>query len=246
MKTLRDSINNKLLKLEKLFGRKIEGKNRKLFITSITHSSFSGEFPDYPSNERLEFLGDSVISLAITNYLFKHYPDLPEGELSKNRAYLVSEKGLSEKAIQINLGDILLFGKGEEKNGGKFKRALIADAFESVIAAIFLAYGFKNAECFVWKIFKEDLERVKDIETTDYKTRLQEILQKIFHEVPEYKIIEEDGSPTNKRFVAEVLIKGKVLGKGEGGSKKDAEEAAAEEALSSEFIRKAKTNTEER
>ncbi len=244
MKVLPETIDNKLKKLEKLLGKKIEKKNRKVFITSITHSSFSGEFPDYPSNERLEFLGDSVISLAITNYLFKHYPDLPEGELSKNRAYLVSEKGLSEKAIQINLGDILLFGKGEEKNGGRYKRALIADAFESVIAAIFLAYGFKNAECFVWKIFKEDLEKVKDIETTDYKTRLQEILQKIFHEVPLYKIIDENGSPTNKRFVAEVLINGKILGRGEGGSKKDAEEESAKEALNGEFIREAQANTE--
>ncbi len=245
-KILKGIIEEKLSKLENLLGRKIDRRYRKLFVTSITHSSFSGEFPDYPSNERLEFLGDSVISLAITHYLFKNFPNLPEGELSKKRAYLVSEKGLSEKAVEINLGDILLFGKGEEKNGGKFKRALLADALESVVAAVFLAYGFKKAECFVWRIFKEDLERVRDIETTDFKTRLQEILQKMFHEVPEYEIISEDGSPANKRFVAQVSIKGNVLGSGEGGSKKDAEEAAAKEALKSEFVRKAKKNFKEK
>jgi ribonuclease-3 len=246
MKVLKEAINNKLKKLEVLLGRRIESKNKKLFITSITHSSFSGEFPEYPSNERLEFLGDSVISLAVTHYLFKNYPDLPEGELSKKRAYLVSEKGLSEKAIEINLGEVLLFGKGEEKNGGKYKRALLADALESVVAAVFLAYGFKKAECFVWRIFKKDLEQVRNIETTDFKTRLQELLQKIFHDIPEYRIISEDGSPTNKRFVAEVLIKGKILGRGEGSSKKDAEEKAAKEALQSEFIRKTRTDSEEK
>ncbi len=246
MRILKETIDKKLQKLENLLGKKIEDKHRKLFITSITHSSFSGEFPEYPSNERLEFLGDSVISLVVTHYLFKHFPDLPEGELSKKRAYLVSERGLSEKAMEINLGDILLFGKGEEKNGGRFKRALLADALESLVAAIFLARGFKRTEFFVLKIFKKNLEQIKDMETTDFKTRLQEILQKAFHEVPNYEIVSEDGSPTNKRFVARVLIKDRVLGKGEGGSKKDAEEEAAKEALSSGFIREAKKTAEEK
>ena len=246
MRILKETIDKKLQKLENLLGKKIENKHRKLYITSITHSSFSGEFPEYPSNERLEFLGDSVISLVVTHYLFKHFPDLPEGELSKKRAYLVSERGLSEKAMEINLGDILLFGKGEEKNGGRFKKALLADALESLVAAVFLASGFKKTESFVLKIFKKNLEQIKDMETTDFKTRLQEILQKVFHEVPNYEIVSEDGSPTNKRFVAKVLIKDRVLGKGEGGSKKDAEEEAAKEALSSGFIRKAKKTSEEK
>jgi ribonuclease-3 len=246
MKHLREKINNKLEKLEELLGRKISPKNRRLFTVAITHSSFSGEYPQYPSNERLEFLGDSVISLAVTHYLFKYYRDLPEGELSKKRAYIVSEKGLSEKALKLNLGDILLFGKGEEKNGGKYKRALLADALESVIAAVFLAYGFKRAECFVWRIFKEELEKVRDIETTDFKTRLQEIAQRNFHDIPSYKIVSETGAPTSKRFVSEVFINGKMLGKGEGGSKKDAEENAAKEALNSEFIRKIQSDSEKK
>jgi ribonuclease-3 len=244
MKVLKEKINEKLKKLEQILGRKIDKKHRKLFVVAITHSSFSGEFPEYRSNERLEFLGDSVISLAITHYLFEHYPKLPEGELSKKRAYIVSEKGLSEKAIQLDLGDALLFGKGEEKNGGKYKKALLADALESVVAAVFLAYGFKKAECFVWTIFKEELEKVRNIETTDYKTKLQEIVQREFHDVPAYRIVSESGSPANKRFVAEVKVKGKTIGSGEGGSKKDAEENAAKEALESEFIRKTEADSE--
>ncbi len=242
MRVLKAKINEKLENLEQILGKKIDRKHKKLFTIAITHSSFSGEYPEYRSNERLEFLGDSVISLAITHYLFEHYPSLPEGELSKKRAYIVSEKGLSEKAMQLNLGEALLFGKGEEKNGGKFKKALLADALESVVAAVFLAYGFKKAECFVWKIFKEELEKVRNIETTDYKTKLQEIVQREFHDVPSYRIVSESGSPANKRFVAEVAVHGKTVGSGEGGSKKDAEENAAKEALNSELIRKAEAD----
>ncbi len=246
MKYLREKINSKLQKLEVLLGKKITSKNRRLFTVAITHSSFSGEYPKYPSNERLEFLGDSVISLAVTHYLFKYYRDLPEGELSKKRAYIVSERGLSEKALKLELGEMLLFGKGEEKNGGRYKRALLADALESIVAAVFLAYGFKRAECFVWRIFKEELEKVRDIETTDFKTRLQEIAQRNFHDIPSYKIVSESGTPTNKRFVSEVFVKGRMLGRGEGGSKKDAEEHAAREALNSEFIREVQEDTEKK
>jgi len=237
MKTLQEIIDKKIGGLEKLIEKKIPLAKRKLFVTAITHSSFSGEYPEYPSNERLEFLGDAALSLAITHYLFQHYPYLPEGELSKKRAYIVSEKGLSEKALELNIGDILLFGKGEENSGGKFKKALLADAFESIIAAIFIAFGFRKTERFILKTFSKELKKVGKIETTDYKTQLQEITQKKFHTVPEYIIVKETGSPRNKTFLAEVQLNSQKLGEGKGNSKKEAEEHAAKEALLNEIVK---------
>lgn len=236
-KVLQETINAKIKLLEKLIGTKIPKEKKRVFVTAITHSSFAGEYPDYPSNERLEFLGDAVLSLSITYYLFKHYPYLPEGELSKKRAYIVSEKSLSEKAYALNIGDILLFGKGEAKSGGKFKKALLADAFESIIAAMFIAFGFKKAEKFVLKTFSDELKRVGKIETTDYKTQLQEITQKKFRMIPEYVIVKETGTARNKIFFAEAHLNNKKLGEGKGSSKKEAEENAAKEALLNEIIK---------
>jgi ribonuclease-3 len=242
MEILHKTINTKLRMLEKFIRRRIPFSKRKLFIMAITHSSFSGEFPDYPSNERLEFLGDTVLSLAVTHYLFSHYPFLPEGELSKKRAYIVSEKGLSEKALSLNIGDFLLFGKGEERSGGKFKKALLADALESVIAAIFIAFGFAEAEKFILRILTPELKEVRNIETTDHKTQLQEITQKKFHTTPEYTIVKETGSPRNKMFFAKVSLNETVLGWGKGSSKKEAEENAAKKALQNEIIKNDQEN----
>lgn len=242
METLHKTIYTKLRKLEKFIKRRISPSKRKLFIRAITHSSFSGEFPDYASNERLEFLGDAVLSLAVTDYLFSHFPFLSEGELSKKRAYIVSEKGLSEKALLLNTGDLLLFGKGEERSGGKFKKALLADALEAIIAAIFIAFGFAEAEKFILRILSPELKEVENIETTDYKTQLQEITQKKFHTTPEYIIVKETGSPRNKMFFAKVSLDGTILGRGKGISKKEAEEYAAKEALQNETIKNDQEN----
>ncbi len=239
---LAKTISDKLYMIEKLVGKKIR-KNKELFITAITHSSFSGENKGFNSNERLEFIGDSVLSLAITHYLFDRFEKLPEGELSKKRAYIVSEKSLSEKAYNMNIGEIMLFGKGESKSGGKFKKAILADAFESIIAAMFLSYGFDSAEKFIINSFLKELRELNNIEATDYKTRLQEIVQKNTHKVPEYNIILEEGSQASKIFVAEVKVKGKKIGEGKGQTKKEAEEAAAMEALKSEYIRKFEETT---
>ncbi|MGB9694541.1 MAG: ribonuclease III [Caldisericaceae bacterium] len=230
-------IAEKVSLLEKLIGKKIR-KNKPLFITAITHSSFSGENKEFNSNERLEFIGDSVLSLSITHFIFENFKELSEGDLSKKRAYIVSEKSLSEKASQLNIGNIMLFGKGESKSGGQYKKAIIADALESIIAAIFLSCGFEEAEKFVVRIFKKELIQLKNIEATDYKTRLQEIVQKNVHKVPEYKIIFEEGNQSSKTFIAEVRVNGKKIGEGKGSTKKEAEEAAAMEALKSEYINK--------
>lgn len=236
---IEDLVSSKVALLERLIGKKIIRKcYRKTFTMAITHSSFAGENKDYPSNERLEFLGDSVLSLAITHYLIDKYPGLVEGELSKKRAYMVNERALSEKALELELGDIILFGKGEDKNGGKFKRAILADALEAIIAAIFICFGFNEAERFILRVFKHELEKLSEIETTDYKTRLQEIVQKAMHKVPEYRIVGEEGFQSGRIFVAEVRLSGRRLGIGRGKTKKEAEEDAASEALKSEFIEK--------
>lgn len=222
---------------ESIIGKKIPKKCRETFITAITHSSFSGEHKEYRSNERLEFLGDSVLSLAITHYLLCNYKHLSEGELSRKRAFLVSEKSLFEKAEQLKLGDLMLFGRGEDKSGGKYKAAILADAFEAFIAAIFLCFGFENAEKFIYTIFKEELENADKIDTIDAKTKLQETVQKVMHKVPEYRIVKEENTGEARVFVAEVKLNGKLLGTGKGKTKKEAEENAAKEALENEYIR---------
>ncbi|MGB9832417.1 MAG: ribonuclease III [Caldisericum exile] len=236
-KPLEKAFKERIDALEKIIGRKIPKRCRETFITAVTHSSFSGEHKNYRSNERLEFLGDSVLSLSITHYLLCTYKDLTEGELSRKRAYLVSEKSLSKKAEIVGIGDLMLFGKGENKSGGKFKGAILADAFEALTAAIFLCFGFEEAEKFITNVFKTELENAGSIETIDAKTKLQEKIQKVIHKVPEYRIVKEEKIDDTKYFVAEVRLNGKVLGEGKGKTKKEAEEKAAEVALENEYIR---------
>jgi len=231
------TVLEKLKKLEVLLGRKIPQRYKKVFITAITHSSFSGEYKDFPSNEKLEFLGDSVLSLAITHYLITHYKEFREGDLSKKRAFIVSEKSLAEKASTLNIGEVILFGKGEIKTGGRCKKAVLADTFESIIAAVFLAFGINEAEKFVQGIFKQELLDVGAMETADYKSRLQEVVQKKFHVVPEYEIAGEEVVNGIKVFTSLVKLNGGKIGVGKGRTKKEAEESAAMEALKSETFR---------
>ena len=231
------TVDEKLKKLEALFGKKIPQRHRKAFITAITHSSFSGEYKNFSSNEKLEFLGDSVLSLAITHYLITHYKEFQEGDLSKKRAFIVSEKSLAEKALELNIGEIILFGKGEIKTGGRCKKAVLADTFESIIAAVFIGFGINEVERFVQRVFKQELLDVGEMETSDYKSRLQEALQKKFHVVPEYEIVGEEAVNGVKMFVSKVKLKGSKIGVGKGRTKKEAEESAAMEALESEAVR---------
>ena len=237
MSDIEKVLKERISAFEKMLGRKIPKKCRDVFITSITHSSFAGEHRGFRSNERLEFLGDSVLSLSITHFLLSNYTQLSEGELSRKREYLVSEKMLSEKAEQINLGELMLFGKGEDKSGGKYKTAILGDAFEAFVAAIFLCFGLKVAEEFVQNVFKEELENAMKIETIDAKTKLQETVQKVIHKVPEYKIVKEEKVDDSRIFIAEVKLNGKVLGVGKGKTKKEAEEDAAKESLNHDYIR---------
>ena len=209
-------------------------ENKSYILEALTHSSYSNENKNYKFNERLEFLGDSVLSIVISDYLFKTETELPEGELTKLRANIVCEESLSEVASEIKLGEFLLLGKGEEATGGRERISILADALEAVIAAIYLDGGLEEARKFIFKYMKEIInDSVKGKIFRDYKTYLQEVLQSQGEQHIWYKLIDEKGPDHNKRFVMEVGSNERVLGVGEGKSKKDAEQVAAKSALKS-------------
>ncbi len=210
-------------------------ENKSYILEALTHSSYSNENKNCKFNERLEFLGDSVLSIVISDYLFKKENNLPEGELTKLRANIVCEESLSEVASQINLGDYLLLGRGEEATGGRERISILADALEAVIAAIYLDGGLEEARKFILKYMEEIIENsIEGKIFRDYKTYLQEVLQSKGEQHIWYKLVEEKGPDHNKRFVMEVGINDEVLGVGEGKSKKDAEQVAAKSALKSQ------------
>ncbi|WP_455538176.1 ribonuclease III [Terrisporobacter sp.] len=226
------AINN-ISKFESTIGYVFENKN--YILKALTHSSYSNENKNYKFNERLEFLGDSVLSIVISDYLFNTEENLPEGELTKLRANIVCEESLSEVASKISLGKYLLLGKGEEATGGRDRMSILADALEAVIAAIYLDGGLEEARKFIFKYMKETIQdSIKGKIFRDYKTYLQEVLQSQGKQNIWYKLIEEKGPDHNKRFVMEVGANDEVLGVGEGKSKKDAEQVAAKAALQSQ------------
>jgi len=206
--------------------------NPQLLQNALTHSSYANEKRDGSlCNERLEFLGDSVLSMAVSDYLYKHYADLPEGELTKLRAALVCEKSLCKFAVNINLGEHLLLGKGEKQTGGGKRASILADAFEAVIAAIYLDAGLDAASQFVLSHVLPELQNQSKSGFVDYKTTLQEIIQKNPEEHLEYVLAGESGPDHNKRFRIELRLNSNVIGVGEGPSKKQAEQQAAAAAL---------------
>ena len=228
------NVNKKAIynisKFEDTINYKFEKKS--YILEALTHSSYSNENKNYKFNERLEFLGDSVLSIVISDYLFKKEKNLPEGELTKLRANIVCEESLSEVAGQIHLGEYLLLGKGEEATGGRDRISILADALEAIIAAIYLDGGLEEASKFIFRFMEEIIENsIEGKIFRDYKTYLQEVLQSKGEQHIWYKLIEEKGPDHNKRFVMEVGINDKVLGVGEGKSKKDAEQVAAKSAL---------------
>ncbi len=219
-------INRRISSNIELFEQKInyEFKNKEYILEALTHSSYF--------NERLEFLGDSVLSIVISDYLFKKETKLPEGELTKIRANIVCEESLSEVSKNIHLGKYMLLGKGEEATGGRERISILADALEAVIAAIYLDGGIKCAREFILTNMEKIInDSIKGKIFRDYKTCLQEVLQSNGENNIWYKLIEEKGPDHNKRFVMEVGINDTVLGVGEGKSKKDAEQVAAKCAL---------------
>ncbi len=219
----------RISKLEEIIDYRF--KDKKLIYQALSHSSYANEKKNPSgSNERLEFLGDSVLSIVVSDYLYKNL-DVAEGELTKMRASLVCEKSLHVFAQQINLGEFLFLGKGEENTGGRERPSILADAFEALIAAIYLDGGIEPAAKHIMRFMPEDVHHPQKPAFSDFKTVLQEIVQKNPEEKVEYVLIGEEGPDHNKRFVVEVCLNSQVIGKGKGRSKKEAEQLAAKEAL---------------
>jgi ribonuclease III len=201
-----------------------------LLTRSMSHRSWCAETPGARSNERLEFLGDAVLGLVVTDHLFRTYPDLPEGELAKVRASVVNSAALAELAGALDIGDALLLGKGEGQSGGREKPSILADAMEAVIGAVYMDQGWGAAAGLVMRLLGDRIEEAAaGPGGQDYKTRLQELCARSFDDLPQYEVTDE-GPDHAKRFDAAVLVSGAVKGRGEGRSKKQAEQAAAREA----------------
>ena len=216
--------------LETAIGYKF--KNITLLQNALTHSSYANEqwHDSLKSNERLEFLGDSVLGMVVAEHLYKTQPDRPEGDLTRMRADMVCETSLAEIARKIRLGDHLLLGKGEEQSGGRNRPSILADAVESVIAACFLDGGMTPAEAFIREFVLCNVP-VRVMKNTDYKTALQELVQQKKNQQLVYTLAGESGPDHDKQFVVELTLNGKVVGKGVGTSKKRAEQDAARVAL---------------
>ncbi len=207
-------------------------KNKELLKNALTHSSYANEHKNkLSSNERLEFLGDSVLSIIVSDYIFENYPNLPEGELTKLRASLVCEDALCKFSKELNIGAFLLLGKGEMQNGGRDRPSILADAFEAVLAAMYLDGGMEVAKNHVLRFVTDELKNHTDSLIKDYKTVLQEIIQKNPEEQLFYVMVGESGPEHNKQFEFEVKLNSNTIGKGVGHSKKQAEQMAAKQAL---------------
>lgn len=210
-------------------------KDINLLNTSLTHSSYANENKtgNSESNERLEFLGDAIIDLIVSEYLYKRFSEFPEGELTKRRASVVCESSLTFAAQKINLGKYLLLGKGEEATGGRERESILADAFEALTGAIYIDGGLKAAKGFILGLFEQEVIYALSKESLfiDYKTELQEILQKRTRSKIEYKVEKEDGPDHRKKFYMNVIVENKVIGNGMGRNKKEAEQNAAKQVL---------------
>lgn len=208
-----------------------EFKKKYLLTQALTHSSYANE-KRTKSYERLEFLGDSVLSVIISEHIFKRMRNVSEGDLTKFRALLVCEHSLAETAKKISLDKYMLLGKGEELTGGRNRESIISDVFESVLAAIYLDGGMKKARGWLLNLMENSIEEVlSGKKYNDYKTMLQETVQKGNEGKVTYQTIKETGMDHDKHFVVEVLIDGKSKRVGEGQSKKEAEQAAAHKVL---------------
>jgi ribonuclease III len=216
-----------LTRLQKELGYSFSDTN--LLARCLTHVSY-GRGKDAGHNETLEFLGDAVLDLAVSDLLMRRFPEKTEGDLSKMRAALVNAATLAEKAAELKLGAALRMGKGEERSGGRGKKSILAGAFEALLGAIYWEGGYEPARRMVERFFAPDIEGTR-LGQQDYKTRLQEISQMLFREPPVYKLVAETGPDHEKRFATEIVVGGKMLARGEGRSKKQAEQQAAERAL---------------
>ena len=216
--------------LEKAIGYQF--RNITLLQNALSHSSYANErwHDSLKSNERLEFLGDSVLGMVVAEHLYRTFPDRPEGELTRMRADMVCEKTLAKVANGLGLGKHLLLGKGEEQGGGRSRESILADAVESVIAACYLDGGMTAAVQFIQKFILVNVPVTK-LHNADYKTALQELVQQKKNQVLAYKLVGESGPDHDKQFRVEVTLNGDIIGTGMGSSKKRAEQDAARDAL---------------
>jgi ribonuclease III len=204
--------------------------DQRLFAQALAHRSWCAEHSGREPNERLEFLGDAVLGLIVTDYLYRSYPDLPEGELAKARAAVVNSAALASTARELRVGDALLLGKGEDSSGGRLKPSILADAMEAVIGAVYLDAGYAATEEMVLRLLRERLSgAAKGPGEEDYKTRLQELCAQTYDELPVYRVT-DSGPDHAKVFAAEVVVGGRSRGRGQGRSKKQAEQMAARDA----------------
>ena len=219
-----------LKELQKRLGYRF--KNQGLLVAALTHSSYANENrkTGADSNERLEFLGDSVLGMVVAAYIYKSKPKMPEGQMTRLRAELVCEKSLAALAVSLNIGGYLLLGRGEEKGGGRERPSILADAVEAVLAAVYLDGGFNPVERLVSKFFGSRAS-LSEFENTDYKTSLQEVIQEKAGQSLSYHVTDETGPDHMKLYSVEVWLNGSVIGRGDGKSKKEAEQAAACSAL---------------
>lgn len=206
--------------------------NIELLKNALIHSSYANEVRgNTHSNERLEFLGDSVLSIIVADHIYHKYPNMPEGELTRLRASLVCEKTLCALSRELCIGEYLKLGKGEDKNGGRERDSILADAFEAVLAAIYLDGGMSAAKKHIFNTVLRDLDHHSDDSFKDYKTTLQEIIQRNPEESVSYILIDEKGPDHDKQFTVAVHLNSNVIGTGIGKSKKQAEQMAAKQAL---------------
>ena len=221
-----------ITELENILGYQFN--NKQILMNALTHRSFFHENPekavDY--NERLEFLGDSVLGFVIVEYLYLSDGSFTESIMAKAKSYLVKESVLSEIAASLSLGKYLRLGKGEEATGGRTKRSLLADAAEAVFGAVYLDGGYENARRLILGLFQDKIDMVlMSGEFHDFKTELQEKTQLLFNSIPEYRTVKQEGEEHKKLFTVNVYIEGRHLGTGFGKSKKEAETSAAQKAL---------------
>ena len=228
----RQNKNHLIETVEQRLGYVFRNKGR--LLEALTHKSYYHEDKEGSSfyNERLEFLGDSVIGLVVVEYLFLHHRTYSEAVLAKIKSYIVSEPVFAEIATSLSLGACLLLGKGEKSTGGRTKKSILANTFEAVIGAIYLDAGFEKTRELIRGLFRERIEcALESGEFFDYKTELQEKSQLLYGTLPEYRVIAEEGEEHQRIFTVAVYLKGKQLGTASGGRKKEAETLAAKGAL---------------
>jgi ribonuclease-3 len=224
-------VNRDLKHLESHIGIPFRKKN--ILKQAFTHSSYVNEkrLAKHKDNERLEFLGDAVLELTVSEYLFQNYAERPEGELTRFRASIVCESSLVRFAEELNFGSYVLLGKGEELTGGRSRPALLADVFEAFIGALYLDQGLEAVKQFLEKFMFPKISEESKLKFADFKTQLQEFVQHDNLGPIDYRIVDEQGPSHDRQFVAEVYVNSEAMGQGAGKSKKEAEQQAAAEAL---------------